>query len=387
MERLVISNIGCLVSGDVRAPLIDADALLLEDGKIAEIGSSENLTRAAGVRIIDANGMTITPGLIDTHAHPTSGQYHERISVNDWISMSLHGGVTTMISAGEIHYPGRPNDAAGAKALAIVAAKSYNRLRPAGVKVHAGAVILEPGLTEADFAEMAREGVWVVGEIGQGRVQTAEEAVPMVAWARKHGMVITIHAGGPTLPGSGNMTGDLILAVRPDVVSHINGGNTAPSLEDVVRLVHESDAALEIVDIGSPRIAVETIKLLKEVGQLHRLLIGTDRPSAGGFSPIGVLQTLRFVASMTDVAPEMAITFATGNSARVFRLDCGLIQVGKAADLVMMDAPLGSAGSNALEALRAGDVPAVTMVAINGEIVVPVSNYTPRAARQWSWCA
>jgi enamidase len=46
------------------------------------------------------------------------------------------GGVTSVISAGKVHLPGRPKDVAGTKALAILAAKSFSNARPSGVKVH-----------------------------------------------------------------------------------------------------------------------------------------------------------------------------------------------------------------------------------------------------------
>ncbi len=65
-----------------------------------------------------------------------SGDIHGPV---DFIDSAMDGGVTTAISVGEVHLPGRPNDIVGLKALAIVAAKAYANFRPGGVKVHAGA--------------------------------------------------------------------------------------------------------------------------------------------------------------------------------------------------------------------------------------------------------
>src|SRR5260370_12593849 len=120
-----------------------------------------------------------------------------------------------MISAGEVHLPGRPKDIVGLKALAIVAAKSYANQRPAGVKMHAGAPILELGMVEEDFAEMARAGVKLVGEIGLGSVRTGKDPAPMVTWAKKHGMIVTIHTVRPPVAGPD--------AIRPE------GGLGAPA--------------------------------------------------------------------------------------------------------------------------------------------------------------
>ena len=159
--------------------------------------------------------------------HPVFGDFTPRQRTVDFIDSAMNGGVTTAISAGEVHLPGRPKDIVGLKALAIVAAKAYANFRPGGVKVEAGAPILELGLTEADFAEMAAAGVKLVGEIGLGSVRTGRDAAPMVRWAKQHGMTVTIHTGGPSIAGSSPISAEVVLEARPHVVGHINGGTTS----------------------------------------------------------------------------------------------------------------------------------------------------------------
>ena len=197
--RTLIRGIGTIVTGDIANPLVDASAILIEDGRIATIGDPSD--EAVDV-VIDAAGTTAIPGLIDSHSHPALGDFTPRQRTLDVYDSMLHGGVTGAVSAGEVHVPGRPKDVTGLKALAILAAKSYAAFRPGGVKVHGGAPILEEGLTEDDIAEMAAGGVRRLGEIGLGSVRTGAAAAPMVEWARPHGMVSTIHTGGPSLPGS-----------------------------------------------------------------------------------------------------------------------------------------------------------------------------------------
>lgn len=155
---MIITNIGTLVSGDIKNPVLKGDTIVIKDKKIAAIGDNTLLEKYPGCKVIDASGTTVTPGLIDSHVHPVIGDFTPRQKTLDFIDSSLHGGVTTMISAGEAHTPGRPKDPAGVKALAVLVSKSYYNARPSGVKVHGGAVILEPGLTEKDFAEMAEQG-------------------------------------------------------------------------------------------------------------------------------------------------------------------------------------------------------------------------------------
>ena len=76
----------------------------------------------------------------------------------------MHGGVTALISAGELHLPGLPlpPDARTALSVAIVTKRCYDNLRPSGVKVHAGTLLLVPGLTEKDFDEIQALGIKLV---------------------------------------------------------------------------------------------------------------------------------------------------------------------------------------------------------------------------------
>lgn len=376
MARLLIKNIGNMVSGDIQNPTIDADALLLADGKIARIGKGEELDVNAE-KVIDAKGITLTPGLIDSHFHPVFGDFTPRQNELGFIESALHGGVTTMISAGEVHLPGRPRDVAGTKALAILAAKSWANLRPGGAKVLGGGLILEKGLKEKDFEELAAEGVTHVGEIGLGSVNQPEEATPMVKWAKKNGMVVMMHTGGTSIPGSTTVTANQVIATDPDVIAHLNGGPTAIFPEEVDKLIKETPLAFEIVHCGNPKIALQIIQTAREANAFHRILIGNDAPSGTGVIPLGILRVLNLICSLGGVKAEEAIAMATGNTARVYKLNRGMIKEGLEADLVLMDAPMGSIGESALQAIEAGDIPGISLVIVDGEIRITASRNTP----------
>jgi enamidase len=381
--RTLITNIGTLVTGDIDAPIADADSILIEDGRIAAVGRGLG---AGDAQVIDAKGTTAIPGLIDSHAHPVFGDYTPRQQMSNFIESGLHGGVTTVISAGEVHLPGRPKDVVGLKALAIVAAKAYGTFRPGGVKVHAGAPILELGLEEHDFAEMAAAGVRLVGEIGLGSVKTGAQAAPMVAWAKQHGMVVTFHTGGPSIAGSNPIAADAVLEARPHIVGHVNGGTTPMSDADIERVV-DTDMAVEIVHCGNGRAAIHAARAAEALGGasgldgLRRVIIGNDAPSGTGVVPLGILRVLAHLASLADVAPEIAVAMATGNTALVHGLDVGILAPGKAADVALIDAPVGSSATTALDALRVGDLPGVSMVLIDGAVLIGRSRNTPPAAR------
>lgn len=384
MAIIALVNIGMIVTGDIKQPLSKSNTIVVQDGKIAKIGNAEIVEGFKVEKTIDVAGMAVTPGLIDSHVHPVIGDYTPRQKTQDYLDSAVHGGVTTFISAGEPHFPGRPKDPAGTKALAILVHKSFKNLRSSGLKVHGGAVILEKGLVEADFAEMAKEGVWLVGEIGLGSVNKPEDAAPMVKWAKKYGMKIAMHTGGTSIPGSSTVTADDVISVQPTVVSHVNGGPTAISPAEIEKLINNTDLTLEIVQCGNPKIAALTVNKLAEKDALDRVIFGNDSPSGTGIIPLGILRTISFIASFSDVPAEKVIAMATGNTARVFGLETGLIAEGKEADLVIMDAPMGSIGSNALEALEAGDLPAVALVMVDGVIRVTKSRNTPPSERNYS---
>ena len=208
-------------------------------------------------------------------------------------------------------------------------------MRPAGVKVRAGAPILEQGLEEHDFAELADAGVSLIGEVGLGSVKTGADAAPMLAWARAHGFVSTFHTGGPSIAGSSAIRADVVLEARPDIVGHVNGGTTALPDADIEALV-ASGMAIEIVHCGNLRAALHAIGLAREAGALDRVILGNDAPSGTGVIPLGILRTMAHLASLGGVAPELVVALATGNTARVHRLDTGVIAVGREADLAIV---------------------------------------------------
>ena len=135
--KVVIHNIGLLLSGDIDQPILQADTIVVVDGLITAVGRFKDLDTEGAKTTIDARQTCLAPGLIDSHVHPVFGDWTPRQNQIGWIDSNLNGGVTTMISAGEVHTPGRPRDVIGLKALAISAQRQFANFRPSGVKVMA----------------------------------------------------------------------------------------------------------------------------------------------------------------------------------------------------------------------------------------------------------
>ncbi|MCB2226582.1 MAG: amidohydrolase family protein [Desulfarculaceae bacterium] len=379
MSSVLIKNVGLMLSGLVDEPILAADSVLIADGLIQKIGSG--LEAPEGATVIDAGGSALTPGLIDSHCHVVLGDWTPRQQMQNFLDSSLHGGVTTSISAGEVHLPGRPKDPLGTKCLAILAAKSWGTVRPGGMKVLGGSLILEKGLTEADIEECYQAGVRVVGEVGLGSVKEPPEAPEMVQWAKKRGMTVMMHTGGTSIPGSSVVGAEQIIAVKPSVASHINGGPTAVSLEGAKAIIDESDAAIEIVQCGNMRRAAEVAQYIDDTKQWGRVIFGNDAPSGTGVVTLGILRNMALVASLGGVAPELTVAMASGNTAALYGLNRGVIAEGREADLVLMDTPIGSPGKDVLEALAEGDTPGVSLILIDGKVVVTKSRNTPPPVR------
>lgn len=384
MSSLLIKNIGLIVSGNFQQPLLDGDSILVKDGKISEIGPLASLNIGSVEKVIDAAGCQVWPGLIDSHIHVVIGDFTPRQRTLDFIDSCLHGGVTCMISAGEVHIPGRPSDAVGLKSLAILAAKSFSKARPSGVKVLAGGAILAPDMKESDFEEMANAGVTHLGEIGLGTVHDWDMAAQMTAWAHKFGMKVMMHTGGASIPGSTVIGADEVLKVQPDIAAHLNGGPTATPKAHVERIIKESTIGLEIVQCGNLIAIKHIMQMAEENHSLDRVVVGTDMPSGTGMVSLGVLRTMASIASLAGVAPELVVAMATGNTAKIYGLQRGVITPSYEADLIIVDAPLGSEADDALSTLTIGDTAAVAAVLIDGKVRVNISRNTPPAKRSVS---
>jgi enamidase len=377
--KVVIKNIGLLLSGDLDRPILDADTVVVQDGIITAVGKEKDCDTAHPDLLIDARKTCLSPGLIDSHVHPVFGDWTPRQNQLGWIESTMNGGVTTMISAGEVHLPGRPKDIVGLKALAITAQRAFDNFRPGGVKVLAGAPVIEKGMIEQDFKELADAGVKLLGEVGLGSVKAGEEAQKMVAWARKYGIQSTIHTGGPSIPGSGLIDKDVVLEADADIIGHINGGHTSLSEAHVCELCEKSTRGIEIVHNGNEKVAIAAAQHAIHLKCPHRVILGTDGPAGSGVQPLGILRMIALLSSLGNIPAELVFCFATGNTARMRNLNCGLIEPGRAADFVFMDRAQHTAGRDLLESVRLGDIPGIGMVMIDGLIRCYRSRNTPPA--------
>ncbi len=383
MASLLIQNIGALVTGDIDKPRAAADSIYIEDGVIRAVG--KKLSQRAD-RVVDAQGITAIPGLIDSHSHPSIGEYTPAQNSLSWITNYMHGGVTALVSAGELHIPGLPlpPDARTALSLALVTKRCYDNLRPSGVKVFAGTLLLVPGLSEKDFDEIAAAGIRLVKFIFYDySLLPNGEAERYVQWAHARGIKVKIHSGGVSRSGVSQIAGwEIVSRIKPDIIGHITGGPIPMAEAEMVRIVAETDHYVESCSSGNYRMALVLARAVKQHNAYRRVLIGTDTPGGTGIIPRGILREIAYLSSVGEIPPEKAVCMATGNVGRAHGLDIGLIEEGRPADIVLLHKITGSVAEDALDCFAKGDLPGISTVIIDGEVrVAGRSQQTPPPER------
>ena len=293
-----------------------------------------------------------------------------------------------MVSAAELHVPGLDYENLNpdlVTSLAVVTAATTGRVRWSGAKLHAGTVILVPGMTRRPFDRLAAAKSIVAKYLFYPLATHKEEALRYNAWCRARGIRIKVHTGGVSRSGLSQVCGyDILSWLQPDVAAHISGGPIPMSDEDLDKLIDTTRFALEICSSGNYGSTQRAVRRLKSSGQLSRLTLGTDTPGGTGVIPRGMLRQICFICSLCDVSPAEAIAIATGNTAKAHGLDVGIC--------TRASRPISSSAgrSRALparplrDAIAHGDLPGIAYVLIDGEIVVSGrSRQTPPPQRKF----
>jgi len=113
--RLIIGN---------QSPVIERSAIVVDGGRITEIGSQGQIKAPASARRVDLSGKTVMPALVATHVHPgfqigatyVRENYTGDTIIND-LKRALYFGVSVAqsqgIEAGDAMYQVRADEQAG----------------------------------------------------------------------------------------------------------------------------------------------------------------------------------------------------------------------------------------------------------------------------------
>ena len=372
MATTLIVNIGEFFTGDLKEPVGDVTSVRIDGDRITALNPPADTVRD---RTIDAHGSAVMPGIIDGHVHPVFGEWTPTQNTIGWIGNYVHGGTTSMVSAGELHVPGLDYNNLTPElmtSLALLAKATTGRVRWGGAKVHAGTLLMVPGMTEEKFDKVSAAGTILTKFLFYPLApENREEALRYVGWCHDRGLRVKVHTGGVSRSGSNAVCGYETLSwLQPDIAAHISGGPIPMPDDDLDALVDHTEFALEICSSGNYRSAIRAVERLAKAGRLDRLTLGTDTPGGTGVLARGMLRNMTFLSSVCGLSAGEVIAVATGNTAKAHGLDTGMLKPGMPADLVIAGRIDGSAGTTLTEAIEHGDLPGISTVMIDGQLVV-----------------
>ncbi len=381
MSNVLIKNLGTIVSGDINQPILDAQVIYAENGVITYIGKYSAEYEEKANTVVDALGMDVCPGLIDAQGHPPINDYLPLYKAADFAVNFMAGGNTGMVSVGSTRMPGFPYTVTGSKAMAVAGKEVWETNRPQGFKIHGGALMLVDGLEERDFAEMVAAGVQVVGEVGVGPLKDIKKLGFLVKLAQNQGMTVTARSGGAYDANTMTLTADDLLAIQPDVICSVNGEPTPMSDADIEKVIKQGKSYYTLIAHGSLRSALLAYKLAAANKKTDKLLLGTNVPSMGGYSPLGLWTNIAALSNANqDVHPAAFIAMATGNVADCYGLDHGKLQKGYKLDLLFLDG--FNPDTCPFKTLQSGNMCSTSNVIIDGKLAMPHCKNVPGPSKK-----
>ncbi|MFD9700079.1 amidohydrolase family protein [Lentzea sp. NPDC059081] len=281
-----------------------------------------------GDEVVDAQGGTVLPGLIDTHVHLVPGA----------LQQSLNHGVTTVLDMFS-----EPSVVATARTQARER-KDVADVRSAGIGATAPgghpAPLYPPFPTVADarqaerfVADLTADHLKVFSGVG-GLWPALDDATmtALVAAAHARGLVVVGHVSSPAGVAQ-------VVSAGVDVMAHVPAQTLGDAL---VRRIADAGIAVGPTlatvrnTLGAPLCsrAEDNLRRLAEAGVT--LLAGTDAPNPGTVFGESLHQELELLVRC-GVTPARALAAATSAAARVFGLtDRGRVAPGLRADLVLV---------------------------------------------------
>ena len=170
--------------------------LLIVDGKVSALG--EGLTAPAGSRVIDAQGLIVTPGLIDMHVHLRDPGLEYKEDIISGTRAAAAGGFTSLCCMPNTK-PVIDNKTVASYVVNKARAAGFANVFPAG-SITQGS----KGESLSERGELKEAGCVAVTDDGRP-VVSGELMRRALEYARGMGLVVISHAEDPSLAADGVM--------------------------------------------------------------------------------------------------------------------------------------------------------------------------------------
>jgi dihydroorotase len=199
--------------------------ILVEKGKIASIGKVKGQTTKEKVRVIDASGKVVTPGLIDMHVHLREPGHEYKETVASGCLAAAHGGFTTVCCMPNTD-PVNDNQSVTDYILKKAKMADTARVFPVGA-ISRGL----RGRSMADLGELKAAGVVAVSDDGNP-VMNAQLMRRALEYAKGFSLLVIAHCEDRNLTADGVMN-EGMTATRLGLPGIPNAGETVMVARDI----------------------------------------------------------------------------------------------------------------------------------------------------------
>jgi imidazolonepropionase-like amidohydrolase len=357
------------------APAKESQTIVIENGRIRQIGDADKVVAPATGRTMDLDGRTVLPGLVMVHEHffyGTGRQFLSHAQPFSFPRLYLAYGVTTVRTAG-----------ADSPYVDLVLKQQIAEGRVPGPEMHVTGPFFDGIPTPFDEsmwgtkvirdAEDGRRAVqyWAAEGVTSFKLYTAipkSAAKAIIDEAHRHGLMVTGHLGSLTCAEAADFRLDNIehagycgrevqdkgASVRDALMRKLAEFKVAltltptelfrPPSDHELELLHPQarDATLRSILERSSRPPFVVTEGAQRYAEFLRsgglLVLGSDSGAAGRIAGYANLQAVEALVKM-KFTPEEALRIATLNGATLLRVAdrVGSIVVGKQADLLVVE--------------------------------------------------
>ena len=389
-----------ITGGRVIDPANNVDANLdiaVSNGKIAAVEA--NIDKTSTKRVVDANGLVVTPGLIDLHTHAAGGI---RKPINDDFMVDpdtagVSAGVTTILDAGSIgalNSGGLVNYLAPNAKTRLLALLNIGKMGVANLPEvksssdidHASSVQVirsAPSIIKGVKARMVSPGIAALGN----DMPKAAKAITDEA-----GGFVMVHVGdiAGQDPIAADLTPSLLtdILTKGDVVTHTLSGAVGALLADgsLISQVQEArdNGVYFDVGVGGGNFTFASAQAVIDQGFMPDT-ISSDITAMGIYAgPVFSLTECMGKVMTLGISFEDAIRMTTSKPAEILGItdDLGSLSVGTTADISIVDLVDGdfsfieSSGTT-----KAGSQAIKPVMAIKDGVPQPLDH----GPRPWGW--